>query len=241
MGKNVTIDDLLKDIRQSEKIAEEKKKETEMPKDEKKDSEVGTEIKKDNKEKEVEDATTHENKQKEDSPVDDAIKMATKLAALDKEVMVKEAELIGKAIIDGASSRVAELEKAASANISQEKIAHAYETDADFRESFNAGFMDKVASEIESDPEAVQAYKLGYHDKIAEDAHEDKVLKEAYDRGFMDKVAEEIESNPEAKKAFIEGYEKTASELIKVGQHYRDKAYVETADVLSRLELGRQS
>jgi hypothetical protein len=226
MSKKFTIEDLLREVNvvPSTKTAEEKNIEKESKTDLKgtkgpeaeavtpmpATAQIGTEMAKDQPVHEVEEKSI-EKKQERSSPVDDAIKMAEELAGLEKSALIKEANLIGQALIDGAMARVQQYEKVAyemqnagrtKEAAEMEKIAELYETDEDFRNSLDQGYMDKVA-EMQND--------------------------------YMSKIAAEIESDPEASAAFRAGYEKTASEIIKVATHMQDKGYVEAANVISKM------
>ena len=191
MGKNIkfSLEDLLKEVNLQTKTAEESEKKEESKAEEKKE-EKKEDMKEEKKEKK-------EEEKKEASPIADAMKLAEKLASMEKEVLQKEAELLGKAICDGFVTRMHQYEKSAA------HVKTANEPSLD---------MEKIASAYNNDPD----------------------FKASFDQGYMDKVAEEIEKNPEAKRAFIEGYEKTASELIKVAEHMRDKGYTDCGKAIAK-------
>lgn len=156
----LTIEQLLKDVSVTTKVAEESMSEK---KEEKKEEKA---------EEKKEEKAEEKKEEKKASPMEDVMKIAEKLAHQEKEAMVKEAEMIGMAIIDGAMARVAQYEKVASQNeaVDMEKVASAYNSNEEFRASFDAGVQDaaleKIAHEIESDPEAKLAFEQGYKDGV---------------------------------------------------------------------------
>lgn len=177
------------------------------------------------------------------SPVDEAIQMAGKLAAMEKETLMKEAYVIGQAIIDGAIARTQEYEKVAmslapTSHINQ-KVAAAQGQDDNFKLAFQVGYTEKVAEMKDSFNEGfvrtVASYhpdfQRGFQQKVASTVE----FNDSYSQGFMDKIAEEIEKDPAAKRAFVEGYEKTAAEFTKKAELLEKKGYVEAANAISKL------
>lgn len=186
--KKFSLEDMLAQINMETKTAMEHGKEEEKKEEKKMDAPKGEMKDEKKEEKKEEKAAANTPATSAASPVTDAMKLAEKLASMEKEALLKEAHLIGKAIIDGAQARVQELEKVATApeNLTQEKVAHLYNTDPEFRQSFDQGYMDKIAEEIENNPEAKRAFQEGYEKTAAELT---KVASFMQDRGFSESGA----------------------------------------------------
>jgi hypothetical protein len=195
MGNKFSLEDLLKEVNCTTKVAEEGEKKEDK-------GEVGAEEKKEeSKESKAEDKKDKTTKE-ESEPVKEAMKLAQQIADMESAALQKEAELIGRAICDGFVARMNQYEKTASEGLSEEKIAHLYNTDPEFKASFDAGYLAKMAEEIEKDPEAKKAFIEGY-----------------------EKTAAEIKT----------AQEKTAEDLIKVAEHFRDRGYADAGRVTASL------
>lgn len=115
--------------------------------------------------------------QKQPGPVEDVMKVAAEIANAEKDVAVKEAQLLGAAFYDGVMARAAQFQKAAeelnkNAPAAPAKIAS--EQDPEFA---------KFASE---NPELVkQAAQLGYEQTRA---GLEKMAADAYDQGWNNTV-----------------------------------------------------
>jgi len=107
------------------------------------------------------------------SPAGDLMKIAADVAATEKEVAVKEAQLLGRAFADAVVARVGEWQSAA-ASMPATKVA-----------SLATGGFDKFASE---NAELIkQAAELGY---TQTQDHLEKVAAAEYERGYNDTMVE---------------------------------------------------
>lgn len=98
------------------------------------------------------------------SPVNDVMKVASEIAQAEKEVAVKEAQLLGTAFADAAISRIAEWNKTAAAMLSAnpgEKVAGASEEL--LKQAAQAGY-EQAKRDMEK--EAEESYVQGYNDTV---------------------------------------------------------------------------
>ena len=196
------LEDMLKEIGiQNTKVAEEigegagEVATPETKKEMKKEKEV-----KEEKAEEVADSK----KEASVTPVEDLMKVASALAEQEKDMLVKQAELIGATLCDSFVNRLSQYEKAAEQKV-VEKTASV--------ESFSdENFMNKIAAEIEKDPDAQASFQQGYNDKIAE----------------------LIEKDPKVKEAMLAEMEKNANEIIKIGSELQNKGFVDASKALKK-------
>lgn len=162
--------------------------------------------------REAEQALTKSAEDTSENPADKLEQMATKLAAADQDLLIKEASMYGAAMADGFIARLQSygdtMDKTAAAAAEEEKLA------AEFAQGVVAGYLDglnephtKTASEAQAelskfDPELVKmaaevidgfvaGYAEGQQEEYLEGAEKtaaamDELIVDCYRRGYED-------------------------------------------------------
>ncbi len=211
------------------------------------------------------DPSTRDRGEKTASATEELTKMATTLANADHEVMRKEAELFGAAVMDGFVARGAQYgvplvgEKTASAVPAQEDFQKwAQENPAEYKQYFAQGFQETAehlkqaeAAEFEKwattpeGQEAVSAYNEGYKKASAEieklaSTPEGQEKLASFRQGYVDTMQqlETIASGDGGQEkiaAIKQGFEEGNAQIQKLAADYYNRGYHDTATLLRNM------